>query len=303
MRILVLGSDGFVGRNLLEDLNAVFACSGSTRRKEKLSPEKALLHFDLQHEATWKNVAAFRPDCIINCIVSGAVKKVEDVKQALDTNYLHTIAFFDYLSKHLPEVYLVHLGTAFEYNLRKGALTERTECRPRTYYGISKLMTSHYLLDSGILKNFTIVRPFNLFGPYDKEEKIIPHLICAQRDKKPVALSEGLQERDYFFVKDLSQIVLNLLRQGYHRPAVVNAGSGKPQVLRETAAIIARFLPAFEPTLWQWGKLPYRDGEGKTFYNASTLLGERGLQFTPFEQALNETVAYYCGPKQKQTAW
>lgn len=303
MKILVLGSDGFVGRNLLEDLQAGFVCFGSTRRKDKFSTEKALLHFDLEQEATWKNVAAFAPDCIINCIVSGAVKKVEDVKTALDTNYLHTIHFLDFLSKQLPDVYLIHLGTAFEYNLRKGALTEGTECRPRTYYGISKLLTSHYLLDTGILKNFTLLRPFNLFGPYDKEEKIIPHLICAQRDKKPVVLSEGLQERDYFFVKDLSLIVRHLLKQGFHRPTVVNAGSGHPVLLKEVANTIAKFLPEYNPDLWQWGRLPYRDGEGKTFYNASTILKERGLEFTPFEKAIKETVAYYCGVKQKETAW
>lgn len=302
MKILVLGSDGFVGRNLLEDLSGGFDCYGSTRREEKVSPDKKILHVDLQNENSWKNILAFAPDCIINCIVSGAVKKVEDVKHALDTNYLQTINFFEFLSKHLPEVYLIHLGTAFEYNLRKGSLTEETECRPRTYYGISKLLTSHYLLDSGILKNFTIIRPFNLFGPHDKEEKIIPHLICAQLDKKPISLSEGLQVRDYFFVKDLSRIVVHLLKKGFHKPPVLNAGSGKPVVLKDAATIIAKYLPEYDSSLWRWGKLPYRDGEGKVFYNASTLLKERGLLITGFEQAIKETVAYYCSIKQKAKA-
>jgi len=303
LKILILGSDGFVGKNLLEDLSAGFNCFGSTRRPERLSAEKKLLHFDLEAESTWANVKDFNPDCIINCIVSGAVKKVEDVKHALDTNYLHTINFFDFLSKQLPDVYLIHLGTAFEYNLRKGGLTENTECRPRTYYGISKLLTSHYLLNSGILKKNTIIRPFNLFGPYDKEEKIIPHLICAQRDKKPISLTEGLQVRDYFFVKDLSRIALHLLKEGFHKPAVVNAGSGKPVILKDAASIIAKYLPDYDASLWHWGKLPYREGEGKVFYNASTLLKERGLVFTELEQAIKATVAYYCGVKQTQNVW
>lgn len=303
MKILVLGSDGFVGRNLLEDLQPHYTCFGSSRRPEKLSSEANVLGFDLEEESTWKNVFAFRPDCIINCIVSGAVKKPEDVKTAIDINYLHTVRFLEALSERLPDVYLIHLGTAFEYNLRKGALTEATECRPKTYYGVSKLLTSHYLLDSGLFKNLTVLRPFNLFGPHDKEEKIIPHLICAQRDKKPVSLSEGLQERDYFFVKDLSRIVRHLLSHGYHRPRVVNAGSGKPLVLRDAAAVIARHIAGYDEGLWRWGKLPYREGEGKVFYNASTLLKERGFHFTPFEEAIKETVAYYCAAKQKEKAW
>lgn len=299
MKILVLGADGFVGRNLLEDLGQAFDCYGSTRRKERLSAEKKLVLFNLEAEETWQALAALHPDCIINCIVSGGVKKVEDVKEAIDTNYLQTIHFFDFLSKYLPDVYLIHLGTAFEYNLRKGGLTESTECRPRTYYGISKLLTSHYLLDSGVLKNFTIIRPFNLFGPHDKEEKIIPHLISAQRDKTPILLSEGLQVRDYFFVKDLSRIVAHLFKKGFHKPTVINAGSGEPVVLKDVAKTIANCLPGYDASLWQWGKLPYREGEGKAFYNASFLLKERGFSFTPFEQAIQKTVAYYCSIKEK----
>ncbi len=303
MKLLVLGSDGFVGSNLLEDLSVHFTCFGSTRKKEKLLTNDKLVLFDLDDERTWASIASLQPDCIINCIVGGSVKKVEDVKAALDINYLHTINFFEALSEQLPDVYLIHLGTAFEYNLRKGGLTEQSECRPRTYYGISKLLTSHYLLDSKLIKNFSIIRPFNLFGPHDKEEKIIPHLICAQRDKKPVMLTEGLQVRDYFFVKDLSRILLHLLTQGFHRPKVINAGSGHPVVLKEAAELIAKYLPHYDESLWQWGKLPYREGEGSVFYNASTLLTERGLQVTKFEEAIKETVAYYCGAKQKEKVW
>lgn len=303
MKILVLGSDGFVGKNLLEDLSPAFTCFGTSRRKEKTVPGGNILHFDMADESTWKTLLSVQPDCIVNCVVSGSVRKVEDVKHALDTNYLHTIHFFDFIARHFPDVYLIHFGTAFEYNLRKGGLTENSECRPRTYYGISKLLTSHYLLDSGVLKNFTIVRPFNLFGPYDKEERIIPHLICAQRDKKAVALTEGMQERDYFFVKDLSRVVAHLLAHGFHRPAVVNAGSGRSVVLKDVANLVAQSLPDFNPALWQWGKLPYRDGEVKVFYNASTFLDERGIECTAFEQAIKNTVSYYCEAKQTENVW
>lgn len=303
MKILVLGSDGFVGRNLLEDLSAHFDCFGSTRRSEKLSSEAKLIHFDLEDDSTWKNLIELHPDCIINCIVSGAVKKLEDIKRAIDTNYLHTTTLFDFVASHLPQVYLVHLGTAFEYSHHTSALTEETGCRPRNYYGISKLLTSHYLLNNAAFKNFTIVRPFNLFGPYDKEEKIIPHLICAQRDKKTVALTEGLQERDYFFVKDLSTIIEYLIRNKNQRIKVINAGSGRPVVLKHAAEIIAKYLPDYDPALWKWGKLPYRDGEGKKFYNASKQLTEKDVHLTPFEEAIKATVAYYCGVKQLNRVW
>jgi len=298
MKILILGSDGFVGQNLLEDLSPHFNCFGSTRKKAKLQQQNKLLYFDLLHEDSWSSLIALQPDCVINCIVNGAVKKAEDIKHAIDLNYLSTVKFYEFLSKQLPQAYLIHFGTAFEYDLHANALTEATETNPQTYYGISKLLASNFLLSRAFVKNFTIIRPFNLFGPYDKEGKIIPHLISAQRDKIPIALSAGLQGRDYFYVKDISTIIKYLISHISSSPKIINAGSGHPIMLKEIANTIAHHIPDLDPSLWQWDKLPYRDGEGRSFYNASTLLKEKGITLSGFEEAIKTTVAYYCGKKQ-----
>ncbi|HUC79673.1 MAG TPA: NAD-dependent epimerase/dehydratase [Flavisolibacter sp.] len=300
MRVLVLGSDGFVGKNLLEDLSRDFQCKGSTRRKEILLTDESRIHFDLTDKSTWQSIIEFAPDCIVNCIVSGAIRTANDVKNTIDTNYISTIELFDFLAEQLPHVYLVHIGSAFEYDQSIGGLTETSPCIPRTYYGISKYLTSQYLLNNNKLNDFTIIRSFNLFGPYDKEEKLIPYLICAQRDKKPVALSGGQQERDYFYVKDLSQMISHLIRHKHLRVNTINAGLGNSLTLQKVAITLAKYIPTFEPSLWQWGKLPYREGEGKTFYNASSRLKDMNITFTEFDQAIKDTVMYYCAAKKTE---
>jgi nucleoside-diphosphate-sugar epimerase len=289
-----------VGKNLLEDLGGDFQCKGSTRRKEILLTDNSRIHFDLADQSTWQNIVSFKPDCIVNCIVSGAIRTAEDVKTTIDTNYLSTIGLFDFLAELLPQVYLVHIGSAFEYDQSIGGLTESSACIPKTYYGITKYLTSQYLLNNQKLNDFTIIRSFNLFGPYDKEEKLIPHLICAQRDKIPVALSGGQQERDYFYVKDLSGMIAHLIAHKNERVNTINAGSGNPLTLRQVATIISKYIPDYDPSLWQWGSLPYREGEGKTFYNASSLLKDSNIRFTEFEQAIKTTVTYYCAAKKKE---
>lgn len=299
MKVLVLGSDGFVGKNLFEDLRKDFQCKGSTRR-EALLNDSSRLHFDLTDVTTWQNIVSFQPDCIINCIVGGAIHTAEDVKFTIDTNYIYTIRLFDFLAEFLPQVYLIHIGSAFEYDQSIGGLTEKSACVPKTYYGISKYLTSQYLLNSQKFNDFTIIRSFNLFGPFDKEEKLIPHLICAQRDNVPVALSGGQQERDYFYVKDLSKLTTHLILHKQQRVNTINAGLGNPLTLQKVAITIAKYIPNFNPSLWQWGTLPYREGEGKTFYNASSALKEMNISFTEFEEAAKATVAYYCGAKKTE---
>jgi nucleoside-diphosphate-sugar epimerase len=293
LKVAILGSDGFVGKNLLEDLSKKFEAFGSSRRIENLTNNK-IFFFDLKKRDTWNSLIEIKPDCIINCIVSGAIKNGEDVKEAIDFNYLLTQKFYEYLNEGLPNTFLIHFGTAFEYNLEASSLTEETECLPKTYYGISKYLISKFLLEGNGINNFTIIRPFNLFGPYDQESKILPYLINSQIQKVPAILSGGDQRRDYLFVKDLSNLIIELIRNKENRKnKVINAGSGKIYSIKEIANVLACKLPEFDSSLWQWGKLPYREGESSSFYNGSNLAEQCGIKITDIDLALQTTIEYY----------
>ena len=280
MKVAILGSDGFVGKNLFEDLYKVFDTYGSSRRIESLTNDKVFF-FDLKQSDTWSNLIELQPDVLVNCIVSGAIKNGDDVKEAIDFNYILTQKFYEYIKDQLRNVYLIHFGTAFEYDLYVASLTEETLCLPKTYYGISKYLISKFILESEAIKNFTIIRPFNLFGPYDQESKILPYLISCQKQKVQAILSGGEQKRDYLFVKDLSNLIIALINKEQNRKnRIINAGSGKIYSIREIANVLACKLPEFDSTLWQWGKLPYREGESSSFYNGSNRAKQCGIIYT-----------------------
>jgi nucleoside-diphosphate-sugar epimerase len=226
LNVVILGAEGFVGKNLFEDLAETFSTHGSTRKTE-LPVQPNTFYFDLLNPDTWGILLSINPDVIINCIGYGVVKNQTDVKQMVDVNYIYTARLYEYIGKNLPHAYLIHIGTAFEYDLSQNQLSEESRCTPLTYYGLSKYMASNYLLQSQQVKAFSIVRPFNMFGPYEHVSKIIPTLITAQRSKTPVPLSEGLQKRDYVFVKDLSTLVIALIKNPSVRQPVINAGSGR----------------------------------------------------------------------------
>lgn len=299
MKVLVLGSDGFVGSNLLEDLGSNFCCAGTTRKMEVASSTGKLL-FDLEDRNTWTSLVDWQPDVVVNCIVSEVIRQKEEARRTIDFNYLITTRFYDFLFQNLRGTYLIHLGSAFEYDLSAIALTEETRCKPETFYGIAKLLASYHLINNFSPESFTILRPFNMFGPYDEEQKIIPHLIAAQRDNLPIDLSNGIQKRDYFFVKDLSAVLKLLINFPDKRESILNVGSGRSYSVRDVAAIISENLSEFDPGLWRWGRIPDRPGESSSFYNASDKLKRKGFCYTEFEKAIKITVSYYINLK-KQT--
>lgn len=289
-KVLVLGATGFVGSHIFEDLSKSFETYGSSRKANGTNQ----IQFDITDENTWSSVLAIEPTIIVNCIGYGVVKNELDVKQMFDINYTLTAKLFDFIFSKLPGTFLVHIGTAFEYSLDQITLTEDSICCPQTYYGISKLMASHYLLSHKNFTNYTILRPFSMFGPYEHESKIIPYLINAQKNRQAIPLSGGTQQRDYFFVKDLSNFIKTLINKPHNTiPHLLNVGSGKTHSLIDLGKAIAAQLPDFNEEYWQWGKIPSRVGESDAFYNASDLAFENGFELSPLDKGIEQTIKYY----------
>jgi nucleoside-diphosphate-sugar epimerase len=289
MKILIIGSRGFVGRNLFEDLCQEFDVFGTNRSTP--SEIQRSLFFDFRNEETWKNVIDLNPDIIINAAGYGVVKWQRDLDSMYDINYLLPASFFAYMKTRL-KCHFIQIGSAFEYDLNVGRLTEASPCTPKTHYGISKFMMSQYLINAQF-DGFTIIRPFGMFGPYENETKLFPYLITAQRDKKEIDLSNGTQVRDFFYVKDLSSFIGKLIKIVTYAPKIINVGSNQEYTIRELAKKLTRSIPEFDPKYWGWGRINTRENESPIFINASELSKKLGLKLTDYNSSFNCTVKYY----------
>lgn len=290
--VVVIGSSGFVGRHLVdvfskqENLNLHFL----GRR-----PEFSKVTIDIAYEPTWQHVVELKPDILIDATGYGVVKTQSDLASVYAINYLQKKRFASFIFAKLPHLFWLQIGTAFEYGLDQIQLTEESYCLPETHYGISKLMFSTYLKEK-ISERYCIVRPFAMFGEWENGTKLIPLLILAQKQQKPIALSDGQQYRDYFYVNDLATFLLKLIlddRLKELEGKIINIGSGIPRTIREISDIIAIHLPNFNEKLWLWGEVPQREGETPKFYNASQKAQQNGFTCSPLETALIKTIAHY----------
>jgi nucleoside-diphosphate-sugar epimerase len=231
-------------------------------------------------------------DVVINAAGYGVVKTEADAERGMQINYIGPSKLFDSVA---DSTFWIQVGTGFEYNLDNRRLTEQTPCNPKTVYGISKFMMSHYLL-SHPARSSVIVRPFAMYGPREHPSKIVPYLIESQLHLLPVALSSGEQRRDYVYVGDVGTWIAKLVQRhivGQSIPLVINVGSGQSTSIRELAIKLSNVLPRFDPELWQWGAISGRANESDEFYNASTLATEFGFVQSDSKISLQSTVNYY----------
>lgn len=292
-KILLIGSTGFVGRHIAEALVEEVVLFVTTRQLEQATT--TVIYFDFAVPQSWASIIALAPDIIINAAGYGVVKKQTNIEDTYDFNYRLPSRLVCYLQEQGFTPFWLQIGTAFEYDLEEQQLIEESNCLPLTHYGMSKYLCSHFLLSSKNRLPFLILRPFAMFGPYENASKLVPYLLTAQKTKKAIPLSNGEQERDYFYVKDLARFIAGPVVQHLStiQGRILNLGSGQPQSLKKLASELSAFIPAFDASLWQWGQIPQRDNENPIFHNASTQATTFDFQLTSSAEAFRETVAYY----------
>lgn len=292
IKTVILGSSGFVGKSLTRHLATIPVLDLQTTSRQ-WQPDT--IYFDLLDPASWDNIARIRPSVIIDASGYGVVKGQSDLDRMYKVNYLDKRELIDHLDTSHPELFWVQIGTAFEYQLENEALQEDSPTLPKTHYGISKLLFSEYL-QKARKSRFLILRPFGMFGEGEDTTKLFPMLIEAQKKKQRIDLSDGEQQRDYFYVNDLATFIARLFTEGRLNELdgkTINVGTGVPQSIRQLSDRISAHIPDFEPALWNWGAIPQRKGENRIFYNSSQKAEQFGFETTPLETAFYNTVQYY----------
>lgn len=90
----------------------------------------------------------------------------------------------------------------------------RTECRPLTPYGWSKIMVEEAARIRG--GRTSIVRQFNAYGPLQQTTAVIQLFIAAALEGRPLQLATGTERRDFIYIEDTVGAFLTL---GEHGPA------------------------------------------------------------------------------------
>ena len=145
--------------------------------------------------------------------------------------------------EHIGGRRAVLVGSCAEYDWRYGYCSEdTTPLAPTTLYGVSKhcleMLVNAYAARAELSVGWG--RPFFVYGPYEASSRLVPSVVQALLQEKPVYCSQGNQVRDYLYVADVAHALVTLLGSEFRGP--VNIASGIPVRVKDLIRCITNVL-------------------------------------------------------------
>jgi UDP-glucose 4-epimerase len=178
--------------------------------------------------------------------------------------YVHQL--FDGLANQ-PSKRFVLLGSWSEYAPPAGSegtlIAESHSLESGNLYGAHKAAT--YLIAQAraaqLGMEFVSARLFNIFGPGENRDRLVPYCVRQLRAGRPVELTSGEQKRDFVFIDDAVDAILRLaLRDAAPGAPVYNVCSGVGVPVK-TLVLTAAEAAGGDPGLLKFGALPQRGDE------------------------------------------
>ncbi len=196
----------------------------------------------------------------------------------------------------------VGVGTCLEYAVDRGYLSEDVPLAPRCLYASAK--ASLYLAAAAWARatgaSFAWARLFYQFGPGEDRRRLVPSVIGALLDNRPVALTAGFQVRDYLHVDDVATAIAQLAVTDASGP--FNVGSGRPVRVRDLVEELETQIG--RPGLIQYGELPDVHNDPPFICaNSDHLRAAIGWQPSrTLEDGLAETIDWWAAMSRKARA-
>ena len=181
-----------------------------------------------------------------------------------------------------------------EYGLAESPQKENFKCKPKSVYGRAKFLSTDYLLNLYHKKKFpvTIVRLYQVYGPYQDLNRFIPIVINSCKDNKDFPCSHGRQLRDFLYIIDLIEAFFLILKNPKAEGEIFNIGYGKPLKIR---SIIDRILGYYKSGNPKFGEIKLRKEEQIKIY-PDISKAKKFLKWKPkinFTKGLTKTIQYY----------
>jgi nucleoside-diphosphate-sugar epimerase len=293
-KILILGGTGFIGYHLAKEaLKKGFQVSSLSKNnpsKKRYIKKVKYIVADISNKNFIKSKIKEDFQYVIN--LAGYVDHSDKIKiyKSHYTGCKYISNFF--LKKKIKR--FVQIGSSMEYGLAKSPQKENLKCKPISVYGKAKFLSTQYLLNLYKKKKFpvTIVRLYQVYGPYQDQNRFIPIVINSCKNNKYFPCSHGRQSRDFLYINDLIDAIFLILKNPKAKGEIFNIGFGRSLKIKNIIKQIQRYYKSGNP---QFGKIKLRREEQMKIY-PNTCKARRVLNWKPkvnFLKGLLKTIQYY----------
>ncbi|MFG3453136.1 NAD-dependent epimerase/dehydratase family protein [Stutzerimonas stutzeri] len=260
--ILVTGGAGFIGSNLVD---ALVARGYSVRVLDNLStgkrsnlPTGANVEFVEGDVADAQLVRRAVQGCgaVVHLAAVASVQaSVDDPVGTHQSNFVGTLNLCEAMREAgVRRVVFASSAAVYGNNGEGQAIDEDVPKAPLTPYAADKLASEHYLdfyrRQHGL--DPVVFRFFNIYGPRQDPSSPYSGVISifterAQQGLPIAVFGDGEQTRDFLYVGDLVEILLQALKSTVAEAGAVNVGLNRATSLNELLAAIRDVLGALPP--------------------------------------------------------
>ena len=289
--VLIVGSSGFLGFNFLESLKNYkkFEIHALVHKKKYISNKSKNVKYIFGNICKYKSLKKKinkTYDFVLN--FSGNI----DHKKNKETREVHFIGVKNLVKimKYTNSKFLIQIGSSLEYGNKASPHIENSVCKPLSYYGKAKFLATTFIKKN--LKNYIILRPYQIYGPNQKIDRLIPIIIDSCIKNKSFPCSEGSQLRDFLYVDDFNKLLFKVLNKNKIKSGIYNVGSGKPFKVKYIINLILKLTHKGKPL---FGKIKMRKDEISEYYPSISKV-KKFFNWKPdtnILKGINKTVKFY----------
>jgi len=307
--ILVTGGAGFIGSHLVDELvskgpakiivldNFFLGKEENLTEAKKFSGLKIYRDDASKYELVEELVEKEKIDVVFNLATKALLYSFVDQDDAYKVNVDIASVLLRLLHKKKYQT-LVHFSSSEAYGTALDVpIDEDHPLFPETLYAAGKasadLMVHSYFRTFGL--DVLTVRPFNNYGPRQNEgtyAALIPITIKKiLNGGKPILEGNGLQTRDFIYVKDTVEASIALYESEAAKGKTVNIATGKETKVKEIIEALCEILDY----TGSWERRPRRVADVDR-HLASIKLAKKLIDFKPktsLKDGLKETVDWY----------
>lgn len=247
MKVLIIGSEGFIGSHLVDFyLLKGYEVIGVDLLDQSRLP---ISYYQLnhQHDTLSDVLKQYSFDYCINAAGNGDVNlSVSNPEQDFKSNTFFTFQILEGLRLYNPNCKFLYISSAAVYgNPEKLPVSETDSVKPISPYGWHKLLSENICKEYFELYNIqsAIVRPFSVYGPGLKKQIFWDIFNKSSNQNETLELWGGGKEaRDFIYINDLVVAIDLILSQSNLKADVFNIASGEMTLIHDVANLLLKNL-------------------------------------------------------------